>query len=330
MSYTSFMITAGILAGFICTLLIYRERTGETAAVLALYPLSFILAVLLCRFLNWYSSSTTYETLLQALTDYSVGSFCGSGIVPAACLGGLIVSRLGLCRNRNILMDCAAPGFAIMMVFIRLSAWGTGKCQGGKNINAKLFQIFPFSVKGTDAAGNVYHRFATFFVGALLYLAMFFVLRRFYESTAGVKMKKPASRYGNVWKLMLTLYAALEIVLDSTRIDSMHFTFRKILTLNRFSTFISIGQLVPAFIFLFVFIYYFKCSKEAGGFSAKHIAAIAGFVLGLVLIGYLGEYKWQRLGLYRSYLFMTAGAALIAGVIVFLYMDCRRRKGVKQ
>ena len=315
----------GFLAGLVYTVLEYRKRTGEILAPLALYAFGFVLSVLFARFLHWYSSATTYNSLKQALTDYSVGSFNGSGIVIGACLAGTIVGAMGLCRKKEVLMDCAAPGFALMMVFVRLSAWGTGKCQGGKNLQSGLLQHFPLSVKGTDSAGNVYYRFATFLIGAICYLAVFFIMRSLYAKSLGTRMKKPAKRYGNVWKMMLLAYAGIEIVLDSTRIDSMHFTFRKILTLNRFSTFISIGQVVPAVIFVSLFVYYCKCSSRARGFSLKHIISIVLLVGGLVLIGFLGEYKWQRIGSYMSYLYMTVGSLLLVGVIRFLYRDCIRR-----
>ena len=327
MTYSSFLIVLGVAASCAYTSLLYKKRFGRITPVLALFILGFVLSVFFSRFLHWYSSSTTYESLRQALTDFSVGTFCSSGIVIGACLAGAITGALRICRNKGALMDCAAPGFALLMVFVRLSAWGTGKCQGGKNITAKAFQRFPVTVKGTDAAGNVYYRFATFMIAAVLFALAFLLINRFYSKNCTRKMKEPAKRYGNVWNMMLVLYSAIEIVLDSTRIDSMHFTFRKILTLNRFSTFISIGQIVPFVIFICLFVHYVKCSSKAdGGFRFKHIACTVIFAVSAFLIGYLGEYKWQRIGSYRSYLFMTIGSLLIALTIRFLYGQCILKK----
>ena len=326
MTKVSLLIVLGILAGFLCTAILYKKRAGSITAVLALWSIGFILSVIFCRFLHWYSAAQTYSSLWQALFNLKVGTYSGSGIVIGICLAGLIVEKLGLCRSRGRLMDCAAPGFLLMFVFIRLSAWGTGRCQGGKNISAKLLHFFPLCVKGTDAAGNTYWRFATFAVEAILLLAAFAMVLSFYEFYGRKKLYAPGKRFGNVWKWALTLYAAIEIVLDSTRIDSLHFTFRKILTLNRFSTFVSIGQIVPIVILLVVFISYMKVSVGARGFRPNHAFAILAFLIGVLLIGYLGEYKWQRLGRYRSYLFMTGGAALIAFTIRQLFESCVKRK----
>lgn len=316
----------GIALGCMLTVGLYKTRTGSSTAPLALFTIGFVLSVLISRFLHWYSSSTTYSSVAQALFNYKVGTFCASGIVIGACLAGFIVGKLSFCHSKGILMDCAAPGFVLMMMFIRLSAWGTGKCQGGKNISTSLFQRLPFAVKGVDAAGNVYYRFATFLISAIILLVIFIIILVKYNRNRKTRMLRPASRYGNIWNLMLVLYCAVELVLDSTRIDSMHFTFRKILTLNRFSTFVSIGQIVPIVIILIVFIYYIKCSSKANGFGVREIISIVLFAIAVFLIGFLGEYKWQRVGKYTSYLFMSVGSGILIGIVFNLYNACVKRR----
>ena len=325
MTRTSFLIMLGVLLSFLLTAVLYRKRTGSITAVLAFYPMAFILSVLFCRFLHWYSAGQLYKSLFQALFNLKIGTYSGAGIVIGTCLAGWITAKLGFCKSRGKLMDCFAPGFLLLFLFIRLSAWGTGRCQGGKNITAKLLHFFPVCVKGTDAAGSTYWRFATFAFEAVLLLIAFLFVLKFYAEEGTRHMKKPARRFGNVWKWALTLFSAMDIVLDSTRIDSLHFTFRKILTLNRFSSFVSIGQVIPAVVLLCVFVYYLKNSVKARGFRGDHALALAAFVLGLVLIGYFGEYKWQRLGKYWSYLSMAAGSGLIVYTVRQLMESCVKR-----
>ena len=326
MSITSAIICLGFVVSLVFSLNMYKKRTGEMTGMLAFYCYAFVLGIIFARFLHWYSSSTTYSSIGQALTDYSIGTFNGSGIIIGACLASVIIDIMGLCKKKGVLLDCAAPGLMLFMIFVRISAWGTGKCQGGKNIESSFLHFFPLTVKGTDTAGNVYYRFATFMISAICYIAAFFIIMSFYNKYGNKKVRKPASRYGNVWNMALTAYAAIEIVLDSTRIDSMHFTFRKILTLNRFSTFISIGQIVPIIILIAVFVHYVKCASNARGFGIKHIIAIVMFVVSVVLIGFLGEYKWQRIGSYMSYLYMVVGALVIAIDIRLMYAECLKRR----
>ena len=301
MTYTSVMIILGVLAALAWTLISYKKRTGSITEVLALFLLGFVLSFLFCRFLHWVSAAQTYSSLGQAFKDLSIGSYAFQGAVIGA---GLAAAVLGLLKvDKDLLMDCAAPGFCLLTALVRLGSWGTGKCQGSRNIEAAFLHFFPICVKGKTAAGTVYYRFASFAVEALLMLLAFLLVRELYGKYA------KRSR-GHIWDIMLAIWAAIEIVLDSTRVDSMHFTFRKILTLNRFSTFISIGQVVPAVIFVVLLIKYIKRTSEEEGFGIAQIASIVLCVAGLFLVGYLGEYKWQREGFFISYLWMTVGALL--------------------
>ena len=330
--WPSLIIALGLAAALTITLALYIPRNRSTAAVWAFFPIAFVISVLICRLSHWYFNMEQYstgfgagmlDTMINSLTDWSIGSYCLPGAVIGAVIAAGIVSRMGLVSDRGRMLDYAAPGMCIAIAFIRLSAHFNTSCRGKRPIEAKILQRLPFGIAVTDAAGNVTYRLAVFFIEFLLMTAAFFAVYRFFMKKRNSEMYEPCRSTGNTWKAFLVLYSAIEIVTDSLRTDSplMHFSF--LTSLNAYSAFISVAQVCSVVFLLWVFVYYLRCSASSLGFSWKHAAAIVIFVAALAGVGYFGEYSIQRYGSVTSgYIIMIVSLAVIAAEIFFLYRSC--------
>lgn len=330
--WPSLVIALGCAAALTLMLALYSPRNRSTAAVWAFFPIAFVISLLICRLSHWYFNMEQYasgfgagmaETMIKAMTDWSIGSYCLPGAVIGAIIAAGIVSRIGLVSDRGRLLDYAAPGMCIVIAFIRLSALFNTSCRGKRPIEAKLLQRLPFGIAVTDAAGNVTYRLAVFLLEFILMTAAFFVIYRFFMKRRNAEMYEPCKETGNVWKAFLVLYSAIEIVMDSLRTDSplMHFTF--LTRLNAYSAFISVAQVCAVVFLICVFIYYLRCSAGSLGFSWKHALAIAVFLAALAGVGYFGEYSIQRYGSVASgYIIMIVSLGVIAAEVFLLYRSC--------
>ena len=317
------VITLGILLCVLMTLVLYRRRHRSGAAVLCLAVLGFVFGTLFSRLLHWYFNAETYSSLLGALTDYDHGSFCLPGMLLGIWLAAWICRGLGLTATMGELLDAAAPGVAMLIAFIRLSALFNTTCRSRILVETKWLQFLPFASGLRDSAGNVSYRMATFFLEFLLMLAVSFVLLSFFGDKGFRRMKRGGPRTGNTARLFILLYAAVEIVMDSTRYDSPLMHFRVISVLNQYSAFISIAQVFAGFTVLGVLIHLTRCSVRCNGFRWYHIPVWLGFFACLFVIGKLGEYNVQRYADYlRCYAWMSAGCIAMVALVWSLYRSC--------
>ena len=174
-----------------------------------------------------------------------------------------------------------------------------------------------------DTAGNVSYRMATFFIAFLLMLAVTGIVLRFYNDKGWRQMKRGCPRTGNTARLFVLLYAAVEIVMDSTRYDSPLMHFRILSDLNQFSAFISLAQVFAGFTVLGILIHFTRCSVRCNGFRWYHIPVWLGFFACAFVIGKLGEYNVQRYADYlRCYAWMSGGCLAMVALVWSLYRSC--------
>lgn len=317
------VITLGIFLCTLMTLILYRRHHRSGAAVLCLAVLGFVFGVLFSRLLHWYFNSETYDSLLSALTDYSRGSFCLPGMLLGIWLAAWICRKAGLTATMGELLDAAAPGVALLIAFIRLSALFNTTCRSRILVKTKWLQFLPFASGLRDTAGNVSYRMATFCIEFLLMLVVTGMVLHFFGDKGWRRMKRGCPRTGNTARLFVLLYAAVEIVMDSTRYDSPLMHFRLISVLNQYSAFISLAQVFAAFTALGILIHFTRCSIRCNGFRWYHIPVWLGFFGCLFVIGKLGEYNVQRYAAYLTcYAFMSAGCVGMVLLIWSLYRSC--------
>ena len=310
--WSAIIITLGLLAALMMTLSLQRTNKGSTAAVWLMLPLAVILSVPLCRALHWYCHREQYASFLQAVTDYSSGSYVLTGALLGAFLAALIVSPLNT-RSTASLLDAFAPGAALAIAFIRLSSLFNSSCRSKIAVTTPILQHLPLAAGFADASGRVEYRFATFFFHFLVMLLLCRILLGFFFTRRRAPMAS-GSRDGNTARMFLVFYSASELVLDSTRYDS------SFLPINGFVSFV---QIVAAACILGVLIYYSVHSVRANGFRWYHPVLWLLWLLTVAAVGWT-EYLVQRHGDWYLSCYGAMGLAciLMAGVVYRMYLTC--------
>ncbi len=326
--WSAIIITMGVLCCLSLTIALYRQRSETLKAILFYFPMAVVLGLLIARLIHWYFNTEIYGSLGAALTDFDLGSFSIPGVILGVWLAAWLVFKLELVPNAGMLLDCTAPGLTLMIAFVRLSALFNNTCRSRIEIQPTILKSLPFSVATIDAAGNKTWPLATFFLAFLVMLALAGIILGFYLRRGKRKMLTPCPRSGNVWRMFLLYYGAVEIVVDSLRNDSPLMHFHLISYLNQYSSFVSLAQVFAAATALYVLVFYSVKSIKANGFSWLHAASWVGFVLSLVGIGYLGEYKVQRTAQYfKCYSIQILSCLLMVIIVRLVYESCVARKG---
>ena len=315
--WSALIITLAAAACFTMTAALYTAHGGRGAAVWLLLPLAVLFSVLLSRLLHWYCHVEQYPGFVQAMTDYSSGGYVLTGALLGTALAAFAVRGLGLCRNLRRLFDCLAPGAALGIALIRLSALFDNSCRGKILVEQPQFQRLPLASAVSTVDGGVEYRFATFFVQFLVMLLVFFLLLRFFHKRRRWPMKAEQPRDGNVALMFLVWYSAVEIVTDSTRYDS---SFMPI------NGFVSMVQVVSGIALLAVLIVYTVRSLRANGRMGLHWLLWGGFWLSIAGAGVL-EYLVQRNWYLFCYPMMSLCCFFAVLVIYRMYKSvCGRRK----
>ena len=291
--WNSIIIAFGIAACLMLTLALYTANNGSGAAVWVMLPFALVFSVLLSRFFHWYCHGEQYISLFSALTDYTNGSFCLPGLIFGVWLAAFFTKCLGYTDSAARLLDSTAPGVALLLAFIRLSAIFTDSCRGKIVVTKRALQHLPLAVGVNTATGETEYVFATFFILFLVMLALFVGLMVFYVRRNNMPMKKNFAAVGHTARMFLLFYSAAELFLDSTRNDSSFIHFRFLTFLNKFTGFISFVQIFAAVCILCILIYYSKRSVKANGLKPWHWAMWGGYLLTLVGVG-VSEYLVQR------------------------------------
>lgn len=310
--WSAVVIALGIAAGFALSYSLYISHGGRGAAMWLLLPLALLFSVPLCRAIHWYCHPEQYVSFFRAITDYSTGSYCLPGALLGTFLAALVVRGLGLTGNMARLLDCVAPGGALAVVFIRLSALFNVSCRSKISITSPLLQHLPIGSGIVNSSGAIEYRFATFFVQAILMLCVTVLLLYFFFARRRLPMKDGCPRDGNVAWMFLTFHSAVELLMDSTRYDS---------SFMHFNAFVSIVQIVSAVSILAALIHYSRLSHKAnGGRHGYHVAMWIGYVLTLVGTG-AAEYLVQRFGnMYPiCYTVMTITCTMMAVIVYLMY-----------
>ena len=191
--WSSVIIVFGLLASLVLSLSLQRVNGSSSAAMLLFFPLAIILSVPICRVIHWYCHFEQYNGIWGALTDYSTGSYCLPGALLGAWLAALIVKKLGFERSTAHLLDAFAPGAALAVAFIRLSALFNSSCRSKIAVTTPALQHLPIASGVTNSTGAVEYRFATFFVEFLLMLIVAAVLLEFFYRCRRRPMKRGSS-----------------------------------------------------------------------------------------------------------------------------------------
>ena len=167
--WSAIIITVGLLAALMMSLSLQVTNKGRIVSMMLFFPLALLFSVPLCRMLHWYCHQEQYDGFFKAMTDYSAGSYVLPAAIPGVWLAAWIAAKLDDGDTAKLL-DAAAPGMALVIAFVRLSALFSSACRSKISVTTGVLQHLPIAAGITNSAGVTEYRFATFFIHFLLML----------------------------------------------------------------------------------------------------------------------------------------------------------------
>ena len=327
------VIALGIIAGFLMAFSLFCTEKHRKSTMVIFTPMALILALFFGKLLHWYCYMEQYDSFGDAFGNFSKGDFLVPGVIAGVWIAAVVAAKLMELSSRYEMLDCVAPGLAVLIAFIRLSDVFTDLCRGKMNVEAAIFQRLPFAIAETDGSGNVTYRLASFMISFILLLGITAVTVLFYTKEKNWVKKRPLKKYGHTFRLFLVLYGGMEIVIDSTRYDAAHLYFpgEALASLNKGAMFIGLAQLLGALCLLYVFIYYVVMYVKINKNVKNTIIASVTFLLGIA-VGGVSEYLVQRFSsqhvLWYSTQIVGVWVAIITTAVIF--SKCVGKKREKQ
>ena len=307
--YWSSVILALAAAAAVCLFLgLYLKLEGDALAASLAVPAAMLLSLFFGRLLHWYCQSDSYESLGAALADVSFGRFALMGAFAGCALAALLLRVLRLCRNLPRMLDCMSIAGAGGIAVGRLASFYDTSARGPLTGLTELPLAYPVT---NAVSGLEEFRIAIFLLQAAVTGVIFIsLLARFF--------RERHRKDGDITLIFLLCHGAAQVLLDSTRYDSLFF---------RSNGFVSIVQVLGAVgIGLAAILFSVRLVRQQG-FKARYIGLWAAFAALLGLAGYM-EYYLQRHGdrMLICYIVMgTALSALVALVLTIRRLADRKR-----
>ena len=285
-------------AAAVCLFLgLYLRQSKNANAAFLVLPIAVALSLVLSRFIHWYCRTGSYAGLKAAMTDFTDGGFALVGVFIACFLTAVMLRLVRIHKNLPQMLDCMSIAGIGGIALGRLGSFFTSADRGQIVESVKnLPWVYPTV---NAVSGALEYRLATFLIQAMVAALLFLVLGLFYQ--AG----KHKVKDGDTTLVFLLCYGASQILLDSTRYDSIYF---------RSNGFVSVVQVLSAIALAFVIVWFSIRMVRAGGFKVWQIplwVIIAGLIGGA---GYM-EYHVQRHGNEALFAYSVMGGCL-AGVVL--------------
>lgn len=295
--WTSIFYCFAAAAAICLFLAFYLNKSGNAVAGFAAVPLSIVLGIVLARFVHWYSRSDSYDGFVQAMTEYSYGGYALIGVFAGCILAALFLRLLQLHKNTPMMLDCMCLAGIAGIAVGRLASLYNGSDRGQI---IQSIQSLPLVYPVTNVvSGAQEYRLATFMLQAMVAWVIFICLSIFYLKG------KNRVKNGDTTLLFLLTYGASQVILDSTRYDSLYF---------RSNGFVSIVQVFSALGLGLVIVLFSIRLVKARGFKWWNIPLwilVAGCIGGA---GFM-EYYVQRHGDQALFAYAVMAACLL-GIIV--------------
>ena len=229
--WNSIVYTLAAATAIAFFLAFYLGKCGNAVAGFAAVPMSIFLGLVAARFFHWYCRADSYDGFLAAMTDYTSGGYALMGVFLGCFLTAWLLRLIRLGRSLPEMLDCMAISGCAGIAVGRLASLFNASDRGQVLENVKSL---PFAYPVTNAvSGAVEYRLATFMLQSLVALLLFAGLTAFYLRG----QKKGDLKDGDTSLVFLLIYGASQVVLDSTRYDSLFF---------RSNGFVSVVQVLGA------------------------------------------------------------------------------------
>ena len=266
----------------------HRSSACALAAILFSLPLS--------RLIYWYERPNGLPSYWLTLTSASTEVFALSGVFFGCILAALPFGGIG---NRKKILDCMCIAGCTGMALGRLGCFFTSMNRGQTMTH---HTELPWAYPVITAFGQVEYRFATFLfqAGIAALLGIFLAVLFFRKKT----------RSGELTILFLLFYCASQIILDSTRYDSLSL---------RSNGFVSLVQVLAAMGLMIVLT--ILCIRTVKTFGWKIWMVPMWSVLTALLagVGYM-EYYVQRHGREAALAYSAMGIYLAGIVLIGLLL----------
>jgi len=284
---------AGICFFMACCSYVQIPSLRASAAALT----AVVLSLPLSRLVYWYGRPDSFSSLSQALTASSTESYALAGVLAGCALSALAVGGSG---GRKKMLDCMSIAGCGAISLGRLGCFFTEIDRG--QVMTQLTDL-PWAYPVANASGQLEYRFATFLFQAAaaaalgIFLAMIFVRKK--------------QRQGDVTILFVLFYSASQVILDSTRYDSLYL---------RSNGFVSMVQVFSAVALAIVVVILCVRSVKIHGLKRRMIPLWISFAALFGGAGYM-EYYVQRHGREAAFAYSIMGTCLagIAGLGLLLW-----------
>ena len=300
--WNSIVYTLAATTAICFFLAFYLGKCANAVAGFAAIPVSIVLGLVAARFFHWYCRADSYDGFLTAMTDYTSGGYALMGVFLGCFLTACVLRLIRLSRSLPEMLDCMAISGCAGIAVGRLASLFNASDRGQVLENLKSL---PFAYPVTNAvSGAVEYRLATFMLQSLVALLLFAGLAAFYLRG----QKKGDLKDGDTSLVFLLIYGASQVVLDSTRYDSLFF---------RSNGFVSVVQVLGALgLGLAIFLFSGRMVKNRGLKFWQFLLWIP-IVAGIGCGGFM-EYYVQRRGNEAAFAYSVMSGCLILVILLTL------------
>lgn len=314
--YWNSMVYTLAAATAVCFFLaFYIGKCGNAAAGFGAVPLSIFLGLVAARFFHWYCRADSYDSFLAAMTNYTSGGYALMGVFLGCFLAACLVRFVRLSRSLPEMLDAMDIAGCAGIAVGRLASLFNSSDRGQVLAN---FKSLPIAWPVTNAvSGAVEYRLATFMLQSLVALALFVGLSLFYIRGN----KRGNLKDGDTSLVFLLIYGASQVVLDSTRYDSLFF---------RSNGFVSVVQVLGALGLALAIFAFSKRMVKAYGLKFWQFLLWIPIAAGIGCGGFM-EYYVQRRGNEAVFAYSVmsgclAAVALLTMLIRFLAVKVERKQ----
>ena len=280
----------------------YIGKCGNAVAGFAAVPVAIVLSLVIARLIHWYSRTDSYTSFTAAMTDYASGGYALMGVFAGCILTAALLRLIFFHRNLPEMLDCMSIAGCAGIAVGRLASFFNSSDRGQI---IESMESLPWVYPVTNAvSGATEYRLATFVIQAMVALALFLLLALFYIRGN----RKEKLRDGDTTLIFLLCYGASQVVLDSTRYDSLFF---------RSNGFVSIVQVFSAIALAFAIIMFSVRMVKMRGFKFWQVPLWILIAAGIGCAGFM-EYYVQRHGNEAVFAYSVMSACLVCVIVLTL------------
>jgi len=309
--WSSVLLLVAVFVAVFLFFALYLRRSGNMSAAFGVVPLAVLLSFFCARFIHWYCFTESYASFAAAMTDYSQGEFALVGAFVGCALAVGILALLKLIPDPVKMLDCMCLAGGAGIAVGRLASFFSTADRGWIMENVRTLPFASPVINVVSKATE--YRFATFMLQAVVTALLTLVLACLYFSRRGKKWKD-----GEVSLIFLLCYCAAQVILDSTRYDSMYF---------RSNGFVSVVQVLGAVALIAITVLFSVRLVKNRGFRFGYVLLWVVMAALLGCSGYM-EYYVQRHGNQAAlaYSIMSAGVLIFVVLALVIRSSATKRK----